>query len=118
MTERADVATVESSLRLGGGIEPGERSQIVDRWSKLDQRLRSFRAEAVQLQLTVKERDTPSQRATVEARIAGLPTVVATSDETSFDQALNELRDDLIRQLTDAKNRQEPRNNRQLRDKG
>lgn len=118
MDERAAVATVDGTLRLAGGVEPGERDHIVDRWSKLDHRLRSFRAEAVQLQLTVKERDTPSQRATLEARIAGRPTVVATSHEPSFDQALNELRDDLIRQLTDAKNRQEPRNNRQLRGKG
>lgn len=117
MSDAADVATVDAALHLGGGVEPGERDMIIDRWAKLDARLKSYRADAVQLRLTVKERDTPSQRLTLEAVIARQPTIVATSREESFDQALNEVRDDLIRQLTDAKNRTEPRNNRHLRGK-
>ncbi len=117
MADQTDVATVDGALRLGGGVEPDERDLIVERWSKLDSRLRSFRPDAVELQLTIKERGTPSQRTTLEAWIAGQPRLVATSDEESFDGAINEVRDDLIRQLTDAKNKSEPRNNRQLRDK-
>jgi ribosome-associated translation inhibitor RaiA len=115
MADNPDVATVDQSLRLGGGVENSERETIVHRWSKLDHRLRSFPADAVELQLTVKERDTPSQRTTLEAWIAGQPRLVATSNEESFERALNEVRDDLIRQLTDAKNRSEPRNNPNLR---
>ena len=41
---------------------------------------------------------------------------MATSDEPDIDAALIEVRDDLIRQLTDAKNRTEPRNRRSLRE--
>lgn len=118
MNDSSDVATVDAALRLGAGVEPGERQLVVERWGKLDSRLRSFRSGSVELHLTVKERDTPSQRTTLEASIDHQPTIVATSGEESFDQALNEVRDDLIRQLTDAKNRSEPRNNRHLRDKG
>jgi ribosome-associated translation inhibitor RaiA len=111
-----DVATVESSLRkLGGGLGPDDRAHIVDHWSRLDQRLRSYRADEVELILTVKERDTPSQHTTLEARIARQPSLVATSTETDLDRALTEVRDDLIRQLTDAKNRSEPRKNRRRR---
>ena len=112
----ADVATVESCLqKLGGGLGPDDRAHIVDHWSRLDQRLRSFRADQVTLVLTVKERDTASQHTTLEARIARRPTLVATSTNTDLDQALNEVRDDMIRQLTDAKNRSEPRQSRRRR---
>jgi ribosome-associated translation inhibitor RaiA len=113
--EEDATATVEASLRLGGGLDPGERSQIVEHWGSLDARLRSFPAGSVELQLTIKERDTPSQRTTLEAWIAGQPRLVATSAESHLGSALSEVRDDLVRQLTDAKNRTEPRHNRHYR---
>lgn len=116
MSPSEDVATVAESLQqLGGGVRPEERDHVVTTFARLDQRLRSFKAGEVELVLNVKERDQPSQRTTLEARIARQPVMVATSTHTSFDQALAEVRDDLIRQLTDAKNRTEPRQNRKLR---
>ncbi len=111
-----DTATVDEALRLGGGLEPSERDGIVAHFASLGTRLRSFPSGAVELQVTVKERDTPSQRTTLEAWIAGQPRLVATSTETNLDQALTEVRDDLVRQITDAKNRTEPRNSRLRRD--
>jgi ribosome-associated translation inhibitor RaiA len=115
MNQRTDTASVDISLRVGGGVRPDERPGIVDGFSSLDSRLRSFRSDAVDLELTVKERDTPSQRTTLEADISGWPRLVATSTQTTMSQALAEVRDDLIRQITDHKNRMEPRNNRQRR---
>ena len=113
----ADVATVDACLqKLGGGLGPDDRAHIVDHWTRLDHRLRSFRPDEVQLILNVKERDTPSQHTTLEAHIARRPTLVATSNQPDLDRALNEVRDDMIRQLTDAKNRREPRQNRKRRD--
>jgi ribosome-associated translation inhibitor RaiA len=111
-------ATVEASLRLGNGFTPDERAGIVDGWSSLDARLRSFDAGSVDMELSVKERDEASQRTVLEASIAGWPRMVATSDAPDMTHALHEVRDDLIRQLTDAKNRTEPRNNRSLRSTG
>ena len=70
----------------------------------------------MELALSVKERDTPSQQTTLEAWIAGQPRLVATSRRTDFDASLIEVRDELIRQITDAKNRGEPRHNRAHRD--
>ncbi len=113
-----DVATVDASLHIAGGVHPDERAKVVDHWASLDSRLRSFRADQVELQLTIKERDTPSQRTTLEAWVAGFPRLVATSSHTGFDHAINEVRDDMIRLLTDAKTKHEPRNNKHLRDTG
>lgn len=108
--------TVADNLRLEYGVRQDEFDHVVEVLDRLDERLRSFRAEAVELKLSVKERDEPSQRTTLEAIIAGRPIIVATSEQEDFDAALAEVRDDLIRQITDAKNRTEPMNNPNLRD--
>jgi len=115
MTSQNDLATVDGSLRLGDGLETSERDSIVTQFARLDVRLRSFRAGTVDLFLTIKERDTPSQRTTLEAKIAGHRRIVATSNEAVLAQALNEVRDDLVRQITDSRSQTEPRNNRRLR---
>lgn len=108
--------TVATTLRLTHGVAPGEFDRVAGLLGRLDGRLKSFPDGAVELQLSVKERDTASQRTTLEASIAGQPRLVATSDRPDFDAAIAEVRDDLVRQITDAKNRTEPRNNRALRD--
>lgn len=115
MSEDQDVASVASALRVANGVTAEERDRIVGSWGRLDSRLRSFEAGTVELQLSVKERDTPSQRTTLEAWIAGQPRLVATSGRANLDEAMTEVREDLIRQITDAKNRTEPRNKRSLR---
>jgi ribosome-associated translation inhibitor RaiA len=111
-----DASIVDQCLHIAGGVEPAERAALIDHWSSLDHRLRSFGPNSVEMQLSVKERDTPSQRATLEARIAGFPTLVATSTRTDFDAAMMEVRDDMIRQISDTKQRTEPRNNKHRRD--
>lgn len=108
-------ATVEESLRLGSGFGQNERGPIVEGWASLDARLRSFDAGTVEMELSVKERGEASQRTVLEAWISGQPRVVSTSSEPDIAQALHEVRDDLIRQLTDAKNQTEARNNPALR---
>lgn len=115
MSQRRETASVAEALRVVHGITPAERDHIAGSWSRLDNRLRSFAAGTVELQLTVKERDTASQRTTLEAWIAGQPRLVATSAQSNVDEALTEVRDDLIRQIADAKNRTEPRNRRSRR---
>jgi ribosome-associated translation inhibitor RaiA len=117
MTTTTPRATVENSLRLGHGVHEGERERIVHMWEKLDSRLKSYAEDEVDMELQVKERDKPSQRTTLEAWIAREHKLVANSTQTELDPALIEVRDELIRQITDMKNRSEPRNNRHLRDK-
>jgi ribosome-associated translation inhibitor RaiA len=108
MTDSVGTASLEANLRLGNGLKEHDRERVLHRLAGLDARLRSFRADAVDLLLTVKERDTRSQRTTLEATIANWPRLVATSVRTGLDEALAEVSGDLVRQLTDVKTRREP----------
>lgn len=109
-------ATVAESLAVHGEIHDGEVEQIIDRWANLDARLRSYDAGTVALHLFVKDRDSKSQHLTLEATIDGRPAMAATSSDADFDRALNEVRDEMIRMITDMKTRGEPRNNKHLRE--
>ncbi|MEZ5383572.1 MAG: hypothetical protein R2754_17460 [Microthrixaceae bacterium] len=117
MSKPENPATVRDCLQLAHGVAPSELDHIVDLWHRLDQRLLSFPQEAVELRLSIKERDTPSQHTTLEAWIARRDPLVATSNREGYDAALTEVRDDLIRQITDMKNRSEPRKDRRLRER-
>ena len=108
MTDSEGTASLEANLRLGNGLKEHDRERVLRRLSGLDARLRSFRADAVDLLLTVKGRDTRSQRTTLEATIANQPRLVASSVRTGLDEALSEVSGELVRQLTDVKTRREP----------
>ena len=108
--------TVADVLLLAHGVEPSERDHVVGALGRLDERMKSFAEGTVEMQLSVKERATASQRTTLELWVSGQPRIVATSNRTELDAALAEVRDDLIRQITDAKNRTEPANNRARRE--
>jgi hypothetical protein len=68
-TRRTTTATVADALHLANGIAPAETDRVIAAFGRLDERLRSFPAGTVTLQLSVKERDTPSQRTTLEAHV-------------------------------------------------
>src|SRR6056297_2287744 len=70
----------------------------------------------VDMQLYVKDRDARSQHLTLDVKIDGLHSLVATSSTQDIDQALNEVRDEMIRQIDHLKTKREPRNNKHLRD--
>ncbi|CAN5254703.1 hypothetical protein BH20ACT8_BH20ACT8_13510 [soil metagenome] len=102
--QESPAATVEQ-LRLGAGFGEEERPRVLEVFRKLDRRLKRFSAGAVDMQLSVKERDTPSQKLTLECWIAGRDRIVATSTETDLGDALMDCREDLWRQIDDAVNR-------------
>ena len=106
---------VADTLRLGHGFHADERDKVVELLGRLDERLRSFGGQRIDLEVAVKERDTASQRTTLEAKLGGLRRLVATSDHEVLEAAVLECRDDLIRQISDAKHRKEPMNNHKLR---
>lgn len=113
--EREDRATVDSALHLAGGIGTDERDRVVSLMSALDTRLRSFAIDEVELRLSVKDRSSLTQEMTLEALIAGHRRIVTTSGHARFEEALGEVRDDLIRRLGDLTGQTEVRNNRRLR---
>lgn len=101
---------VDTSLRLGHGFRADERDHVVETLSRLDDPLQSFGPERTQLDIFVKERGEPTQLMTLEAKLGALPLIIATSREENFDTALNEVRDDLLRQVSDAKRRVDEHN--------
>ncbi len=109
-------ATVAAQLRIGAGFREDEHSEIVRRFAPLDSRLLHFAAVDVDMELSIKDRDHPGQKVTLECWIARMTRLVATSFLEDVHAALNEVRDDLRRQINDAKTKSEPRNSRQHRD--
>lgn len=91
-------ASVEQ-LRITFGFEESERPRIVEVLRKLDRQLKRFRADAVDMELTVKDRDTTAQKVTMEARLPSMPRIVATSKERSLRDALMDVREDVWRQV-------------------
>jgi hypothetical protein len=92
-------------LRIGCGFEESERPRILELLRKLDRQLQRFPAEAVDLELTVKDRDTTAQKVTLEAWLPNVPRVVVTSREHSLRDALMDVREDLWRQLKETLDR-------------
>lgn len=109
-------ATVEDCLRVGAGFSLGDRAWIAEQFATLDNRLAAFPVDATELEVSVKDRGARGQKVTLECWIAGQQKIVTTSAEEDLHDALNDVRDDLRRRLNDAKTRQEPRNNRHLRE--
>jgi len=116
MSAVANPATVQECLRVGAGFSQGDRNWIAEQFSSLDARLASFHADATELEISVKDRDSRGQKVTLECWIGGREKIVTTSSEEDLHAAVMDVRDDLRRRLNDAKTRQEPRHNRHLRD--
>ena len=92
-------------LRLGHGFSDAERDRVVARLDKLNRRLKKFPADGTELEINVKDRETTSQKVTLEAWLPKFPHLAATSDESDLMAALADVRDDLWRQIDDAVNR-------------
>jgi len=108
-------ATVAGSLRLAAGLGEGERRLLVRRLARLDAQLARYRADQVDMELSVKDRGGRGQRLTLECWIAGRPRLVASSADHDLDTAVSRVREGMRRQLDDTATRREPRNNRLLR---
>jgi ribosome-associated translation inhibitor RaiA len=85
-------------------IVPEFRSDEYDRvkeimFGRLERRLSRWKPEEVELELSVKDRDTPKQRMVLECWIAREDRLVATSREEDLWKGVVEVRDDLWRQI-------------------
>lgn len=111
MSSPTSQATIAACLRVADGFTQDEWPGIVDRLAPLDDNLASYRADETQLDLSVRDRERPGQKMTLECWVAGRTRLVATSTSVSgdVDAALLEVRAGLRRQLDDAKSRSEDR---------
>jgi hypothetical protein len=109
-----DPTVIAQRLHLATGFRSSERDWIVRRLAALGLRLRSFPDTQVDLEISLKERRGADQRVTLECWISRTPRLhlVSTSSARELAVAVSEVRDDLIRQVDDAKTRTESRGNR------
>ena len=94
------MATFEDRLRIVPEFRPDEYDRIRGIvFGKLARRLARWEPHQVELELSVKGRDTADQRTVLECWLPKAPRFVATSTEQSLDRAVGEVRDDLWRQI-------------------
>lgn len=106
-TPASDTATVQQCLRIVPEFRTTEHPRVLNRLSgRLDRRLSRWTSAQVEMELSVKERDTNSQRVVLEAWIAGHDRFVATSTDNNLHRAVAEVRDNLVRQINRAVERQ------------
>lgn len=111
-------ATVSTCLQVHGSLTSDEIEEIWHHWSPLDTRIRGFGPDEVSMDLYVKDRDAPGQHLTLETKIAGWPVLVATTSEPELGHALNVVRDEMIRLVTDAKETHRPQRHGRSRTAG
>jgi ribosome-associated translation inhibitor RaiA len=111
-TENRPPGILEERLRLGTGFGAIDETRVLRALAGLAPHLAGWNPEQIELAVSVKEREGRDRRVTLEARLAGWPRIVATSHEDDLDRALAEVRDDLIRQVEDAKARRGPHKQR------
>lgn len=92
-------------LRFDGGFTEREEDRVRARLEKLNRRLKRFPADATELTIGVKDRDTTSQKVTLECSVPNFPRFVVTSQESDLKDALMDVREDLWRQIDDAVNK-------------
>jgi ribosome-associated translation inhibitor RaiA len=112
-----DPTVIAQRLRMATGFLASERDWIVRRLAALGSRLRSFPETQIELEITLKERHRPGQQVTLECWINRNPRLhlVSTSSARELATAIGEVRDDLIRQVDDAKTRAESHGNHSRR---
>lgn len=95
-------ARLATSLQLTKGFSEAERERVLDRLSKLDRHLKRFPEDGTYLEMQVKDRESPSQVVSLVAELPRFGRLVARSNEADLRDALADVRDDLIRQISDA----------------
>jgi ribosome-associated translation inhibitor RaiA len=94
------VGIVEDRLRIVPEFRPDEYDMVTELMSgKLDRRLSRWQPSDIELEISVKDRDTSKQRMAVECWISKLPKMVATSTKQEIEAAVIECRDGLHRQI-------------------
>jgi ribosome-associated translation inhibitor RaiA len=114
-TEDSPTRTLEERLRLGAGFAPADRPRILGALSGLAPHLSGWEHDQVDLEVSLKDTDGPDQKITLQAWLGGRAHLVATSHKRDLEQALAEVRRDLIRQIEDERSRREPRKRRKTR---
>lgn len=104
-----ETAASVDQVRIVSQFRSEEHERIRQTLSQLNRPLSRFEADAVELELSVKERDSSRPYTVLECWIAGWPKMVATSREPDLNRAVTEVRKDLKRQIEEAVRRRRGR---------
>jgi ribosome-associated translation inhibitor RaiA len=115
--ENGPTEVLEKRLRLGAGFPETERPRVLKALATLESHLSGWKPDRIDLEVSVKDRDGPDQKVTLQAWLAGWPHFVAVSHDRDLDHALTEARKDLIRQIEDERSRREPHKGRATRNR-
>jgi hypothetical protein len=107
MSDRENRSTrvLDDRLRLGVGLDAGDRGHVLEILALLSRHLAHWSPEQVDLEISVKNRGGPEQKVTLEAWLPRWPSLVATSTDRELDQVLIEVRKDMIREIEDEKSK-------------
>jgi ribosome-associated translation inhibitor RaiA len=110
---RTDV--LDQILHLSGGFSESERPRVAQALAELAPHISRWDPADMELDVSVKARDSKEQKVSIRAILPGYPTLVGTAVERDLDRALTDARRDLIRQIEEAKKKRQPKDNRHLR---
>lgn len=113
----ARTGILDQILHVSGGFSEAERQRVLDALADLTPHLSRWDPADMELDVSVKERDSKEQKVSIRAILPGFPTLVATAVDRDLDRALADARRDLIRQIEDEKKKRQPKDNRHLREK-
>src|SRR5215212_4067858 len=117
-TENNHTGTLDEHLRLGASFAAADRPGTLRALSGLAPHLSGWEHDQVDLEVSLRDREGPDQKVTLQAWLGGRAHLVATSHERDLDHALAEVRRDLIRQIEDERSRREPGKRRKTRYRG
>jgi ribosome-associated translation inhibitor RaiA len=106
--ENGSAGILAERLRLGFGFSAAHRDHVLELLSSLDRHLARWEPDQVDLEISVKDRRGPEQKVTFEAWLPKWPPLVAHSTTSDLDQAVVEVRKELIRQIEDEKAKRGP----------
>ena len=107
-TENSPAGILDEHLRLGAGFAAADRPRILGALAALAPHLSGWKHDQVDLEVSRKDTEGKDKKVTLQVWLAGRAHLVATSHERDLDDALAEVRRDLIRQIADEKSRREP----------
>lgn len=107
-SESGSTRILESSLRLGAGVEERDRPRVLAALAPLESHLSRWEPDQIELEVSVKDRGGPDQKVTLQMWPAGWPHLVAVAHDRDPEHALIEARKELIRQLEDERSRRKP----------
>jgi hypothetical protein len=103
---------VAASLRLGGGFSESDQPQVLRALEGLEHHLAGWRPDQLDLEVSVKDRDGPEQKVTLNAFMAGWPRMVATASDRDLGRALGAVKRELVRQIDERRDQRKPDHNK------